>query len=155
MAIAMLALYRAGPNAVFFVAVVMKSVSLSPARPSLPPFVLPPVAAWWHNVALNSSAVSAPPFAGAAAEGLRQGMRLVVVGCDHVRVSRWIHAFLRGGPGNDMPQDPQLAKIPRNPRGNGCQRVRAVYAVRRGALSFFFVCVLILFSPRALQYDSK
>lgn len=67
---------------------------------------------------------------GSAAEGIWQGVRLVVLGRDHVRVPCGVHAILRGGPRDHVPQDPELAKVFGDSRGDRRQRLRALHAVR-------------------------
>mmetsp|Transcript_18940 Transcript_18940/g.58378 ORF Transcript_18940/g.58378 Transcript_18940/m.58378 type:complete len:319 (+) Transcript_18940:100-1056(+) len=47
--------------------------------------------------------------AGGDERRVRQGVRLVVARRDHVRVSRGLHAVLRGRRAGDLPQDPRVA----------------------------------------------
>lgn len=87
-------------------------------------------------------ALLSPLSSGPAAEGLRQGVRLVVPGRDHVRVPGGVHALLRGGPRDHVPEDSQLAAFSRDTGGDGDQRVGAVHAVSYELLVCLFLTPL-------------
>ena len=64
----------------------------------------------------------------------------MVFGGDHVRVPGGLHALLRRGPGHDVPEDPQLAPVPRDPGGDGRERVGTMHAVRRAPIIIMLNC---------------